>query len=170
MKWIFSTVLLVILLTNADGCKDDPTPKTELEKLPPATQEGKHTFGCLVNGKAWVTETSTDSWAFYQGGVLSIGSSLIAKDIDQGMGFVIIDLDLNESKYILNDSVYRYANFGDGSTKCTYSCHDGRGEISVTNLDKSKRIISGTFAFTVSNPDCDTVRITNGRFDLTYAN
>ncbi len=162
--------ILIFLLTSCDGCKDDPQPKAELEKLPLATQTGKHTFGCLLNEQAWVTKTTIDSWAFYQEGVLSIGSSLVTKDINQGMGFVIRDSNLSESKYILNDSIYRYGNFGDDNTKCTYSCYDGRGELTITKLDQAKRIISGTFYFTVSNANCDTIRVSDGRFDLTYAN
>lgn len=78
-------MLLIILLANADGCKDDPKPKTELEKLPPATQEGKHTFGCLVDGKAWVTRVSTDAVSFYQEGVLSITAAN-----DEGTEYIYI--------------------------------------------------------------------------------
>ena len=63
----------MLLLASCDGCKkDDPKPKTELEKLPPATQEGKDTFGCLVNGKAWVIESTTNTDAVYQIGILQI--------------------------------------------------------------------------------------------------
>ncbi|HYG02766.1 MAG TPA: hypothetical protein VD927_09985 [Chryseosolibacter sp.] len=72
--------ILLALLTACDGCKlDDPQPahKTELEKLPPATQEGKNTFGCLVNGKAWYTKSTVRADVVYQSGILSIGGSII---------------------------------------------------------------------------------------------
>jgi hypothetical protein len=49
--------LFIILTAVALSCcsKDEQpnTPKTELEKLPPATQTGANTAGCLVNGKAF---------------------------------------------------------------------------------------------------------------------
>ena len=50
---MFGCILTLALLQSCDDSV------TELEKLPPATQTGKNTFGCLVEGKAWVTKTST---------------------------------------------------------------------------------------------------------------
>ena len=44
-----ATLILVLWLPLAVGCK-----KNELNALPPETQVGANTFGCLVNGKAWV--------------------------------------------------------------------------------------------------------------------
>ena len=36
------------------GCqKKDPTPADPAAQLPPATQTGAKTFGCLVNGQPW---------------------------------------------------------------------------------------------------------------------
>ena len=49
-------LLLLLLVTFAISCcnkGDDDQPKTELEKLPPATQTGANTAGCLVNGVAF---------------------------------------------------------------------------------------------------------------------
>ena len=50
--------LFIILTVFALSCcsKDDQpnTPKTELEKLPPATHIGANTAGCLVNGVAFL--------------------------------------------------------------------------------------------------------------------
>ncbi|HEX8350349.1 MAG TPA: hypothetical protein VF598_10335 [Hymenobacter sp.] len=48
MKSVFCLTSMVLLLTAA-GCKKE---KTELERLPAATQEGKNTFGFLLDGKA----------------------------------------------------------------------------------------------------------------------
>ena len=50
-------LLLLVLATFAISCcnkGDDDQPKTELEKLPPATQTGANTAGCLVNGVAFL--------------------------------------------------------------------------------------------------------------------
>ena len=43
-------ILMILLwLPMLAACK-----KNELNALPPATQVGANTFGCLVDGKAWV--------------------------------------------------------------------------------------------------------------------
>ncbi len=36
--------------------KNGPDNGNEKEQLPPATQSGKGTFGCKVNGEVWVPE------------------------------------------------------------------------------------------------------------------
>lgn len=64
MKEMLSLFLCTVALTSLSDCDRDE-PKTELEKLPPITQEGKNTFGCLVNDIAWVTKTSIDAYAVY---------------------------------------------------------------------------------------------------------
>ena len=40
-----------------------------------------------------------------------------------------------------------------------------RGQLVVTRLDLRAGIISGTFAFTLSQPGCDPVQVTQGRVD-----
>jgi len=47
MKKILIFIFCIFLFIN---CK-----KNELDALPPATQNGANTFGCLVNGNAWVS-------------------------------------------------------------------------------------------------------------------
>src|SRR6185503_9360933 len=50
MTKIFPLLLLSVLLTG--NCKKDNI--DELSKLPPATQSGANTFGCLINGSAFI--------------------------------------------------------------------------------------------------------------------
>lgn len=75
------------MLSHVYWCKlqkNKPT-KTELEKLPPITQIGANTFGCLINGKAWIPENenlwlTTHPLRFYfenyRGGQFSIRAKL----------------------------------------------------------------------------------------------
>jgi hypothetical protein len=42
------------------------------------------------------------------------------------------------------------------------------GQLTITKLDPVKQIVSGTFYFNVLNITGDTVKITNGRFDMLY--
>jgi hypothetical protein len=49
-----STLLLLAALLGLSQCKKhDPDP---LDQLPPATQTGANTFGCLVNGQPWTPQ------------------------------------------------------------------------------------------------------------------
>jgi len=163
-------LLLITFLTACEGCKDDPAPKTELEKLPPATQEGKNTFGCLVNGKAWVTETSIDASAVYQLGILQIYATLNDKTSDDSMSFFAFG-DLSVEVLDLAQNPNAGVGFTYKQENCTYLENDTiKGILSITKLDETHLIISGTFEFTTVASGCDTLKVTDGRFDLTYAN
>src|SRR5690606_31645949 len=47
MKYLHIISVLILVLTISCSKDDD---QTALEKLPPATQTGAQTFGCLING------------------------------------------------------------------------------------------------------------------------
>jgi hypothetical protein len=40
-----------------------------------------------------------------------------------------------------------------------------KGTLTIIRLDLTKGIIAGTFEFTLAKPGCDTIRVTNGRFN-----
>lgn len=73
MKTLLNFLLLAILagFSSCGLFSDNDEPKTELEKLPPITQTGENTFGCLVNGEALVAPNTTQITAIYQGGGFS---------------------------------------------------------------------------------------------------
>ena len=45
-----NSLIFIFCLLLFNNCK-----KNEQDALPPATQNGANTFGCLVNGKPWVS-------------------------------------------------------------------------------------------------------------------
>ncbi|MEM1406713.1 MAG: hypothetical protein AAGG59_08065 [Bacteroidota bacterium] len=78
-----SLMAMAVLMTlfAAAGCSDDePGSQEPIDQLPPATREGRNTFGCLVNGEAWVTKTSIYATAVYQDQFLNIGAELEGGD------------------------------------------------------------------------------------------
>jgi len=176
MKYFPTLLLLTASLLLSQCKKDNADP---LDKLPPATQTGANTFGCLVNGQAWTpqgndgTANYTVSYdTFSDGGILQIvtykiyGSnptdfqtlSLWAKQIN-GVGTYSF---LNKRAAI--------ARYSDVKTSCFWRSADSTtvyqsGALTITRLDLTAGVISGTFAFTLYKPGCDSIRVTNGRFD-----
>lgn len=169
---VFIFLLLATFLTSCDGCDNDPPPKTEIEKLPPATQEGKNTFGCLVNGKAWVTKTSIDANAVYQ-----LGALLVTGQIQETTGLQNIQLNILENvianqQYDLTDDPKYHGKFAWSRDEgiCFYEGENTlSGQLTLTKFDQSNRIASGVFEFITVVSGCDTIRITDGRFDLIYS-
>ena len=53
--------------------------------------------------------------------------------------------------------------------KCEYdrdSTVYREGKLTITKFDLENQIISGTFEFTLTKPGCDTIKVTQGRFDM----
>jgi hypothetical protein len=178
MKLIRLLLVLIFPLFSM-GChwfeKDDPTP---LEQLPAATQTGANTFGCLLNGQAWtpkgriglVSNFFLDYDPTYRKGTLSVAGYRYLKndasDVqDIGLGS---DSITAPGTYPLEDSIHQTVIFLDRKTGCEYlqiGTPFRSGTLTITKLDMTKRIISGTFEFTIFKPGCDTIRATDGRFD-----
>jgi len=158
---------------------DDPKPKTELEKLPAITQEGKDTFGCLVNGKAWFTTSITNATSNYQLGSLQL-SAVIDKPSHQSISISLLEdigdpvLTIGEYDLAPSAEYNPWVGFFISLT-CYYGGSSATrddtidGKLTITRFDKTIYIISGLFEFTTVHNGCDTLKITNGRFDIRYA-
>lgn len=170
IKYLVPFVAGLLLMGISDCDRKEPQPKTELEKLPPPTQEGKYTFGCLVNGKAWVTENSLDVSATYQFDFLNIGASVNNDFFIQTILFHIVSSNLTEGKYYLNNNTTSLVEVLDGRTNCEYITDgiENIGELNVTKFDRNKLIISGTFKFMLEASGCTRLEVTEGRFDLKF--
>ena len=173
MSWLVLASLLLL-----EGCdlfkKSDPKPLTELEKLPPATQTGKNTIGCLINGKAFVPATTVDVIAIYQQGILDFRSLVF--NPDKTIKFVLLEQYfgvLGTNSYPLNIYPLSSASISIQLHDTTYCYGQMKdvfyGVFSINKLDRVNYIISGKFEFkTVANIGCDTLNITDGRFDVQY--
>ena len=175
---IFSISILPLLMLTMQQCENNtPTPKelTELEKLPPATQSGKRTFGCLVDGKAWVTKLSTHSQSDYQDGLLSVAAGVWNDDFFSDISFYVSDFNLSEKTYQFREKVNQpgnqYALYYDFREQCEFiTTTEYNGTVTITHLDNVNFIISGTFEFEAYSSDCtQVIKITDGRFDIHYA-
>jgi hypothetical protein len=171
MKQAFTLILLLFLATACK--KKDVAP---IDQLPPATQEGKGTLGFLVNGQAWTPKgnNGTPNLGFYYDPGYKAGEfNLSAYRIPakgQREHFVISTDSLNFKRtFSLNDPSVGSARFT--NDVCSYNRDEEvfrEGRLTVTKLDLQKHIVSGTFEFTLFRPSCDTVKVTDGRFDLKF--
>jgi hypothetical protein len=174
--------LLVALLGLSQCQKHNPAP---VDPLPPATQTGAGTFGCLLNGQPWkpsgnngypnlyVTYDPT-----YHGGNLVVNAyrntngTTIKQYISVG-GDLISQVGsyslTTHSRFSTQWSRTPYFLDGNKASPCNeYLSSPGTiatGQLVITRLDKAQGIVSGTFQFTLSQPGCDTIKVTQGRFD-----
>jgi hypothetical protein len=160
-----------------------PTPTDPLASLPAETQTGAGTLGCLVNGKAYATISSIKCRGDWQGiktifisadasengqfnGELFTAGMLLYGTLQNGQTF-----DLIRFNQPVNQIANQYAaNAVAGSKPCVYQGnYIKRGQVTLTKFDGVARIASGRFAFTLYEPGgCDTLKVTNGRFDVKF--
>jgi hypothetical protein len=175
MKTTLLIALLPLLL--AASCKKDKL-ADELSKLPPATQTGANTFGCLVNGKAWVPQGgcflcpsvlkfyySTDNGGTFDVQAVRESGLSIEKLL---FGFYPCSTTSKKEFSSLNSSVVISYLRSTNICPDIYS-RDSQvvinGNVEITAFDLTKGIISGRFEFTLSKQSCEKINITNGRFD-----
>ncbi|MDB5233365.1 MAG: hypothetical protein JWR44_358 [Hymenobacter sp.] len=173
-----SRLLVALSLASLLGltqCRSaDPDP---VDQLPPATQTGANTFGCLLNGQPW-TPRGNDGFAnysvvydpTYRQGTLNIAAYRLSGNgaDQQTIGFYSDSLK-RVGVYGIKPPSRNGASVLDRLTACAYHSIDAgtysRGQFTITKLDLQAGIVSGTFWFTLYKPGCDSIRVTEGRFD-----
>jgi len=156
---------LLFFALSVFRCEDEK-PKTELEKLPPATQEGKGTFGCLVNGKAWVTQNRLSAQRDQADSLLFITAGITKAGQNQQIRFDIVDADRTPKEYTLSDSPRRFAVFLSRPSSCRYKTISGKLIITGRGI-VAKPYLSGRFEFFAYSSECrDSLKVTDGRFDI----
>lgn len=148
---------------------EDDKPQNPIDQLPPATQTGANTFGCLINGEPFVVSNTSNQTAIYQGGVLQIGGGIDNSIMDKRISINIsapINLNTPYDLTLFPNNLAIFVNNGEG---CYYDYdHTTSGTLTITKFDQTNFIISGTFNFSTQTNECENINITNGRFDLQY--
>jgi hypothetical protein len=170
--------IMIIALIFGSCNNDDDKPKKPIDQLPPVTQTGAQTFGCLIDGKAFVPPKfgSNAPSAFYQmiNGTFTLGISAGTGGGTEFQNVIFGGVDvaaLNEDSYLLksqqsgNFFALYTLNF---TTKSTTD--EIPGTLKITRFDNTNFIISGTFEFSVIDNNGKQINITDGRFDLNFTN
>lgn len=167
----FAFLLLPLALALAQCHHNDPAPA---DQLPPATQTGAGTFGCLVNGRVYTPQGNVGKTNFavlYEPGPNGDNLNIITYRIDGGYqginlycGLIttqkrvfVIGLPMGEGQASYFGPTGDYID----SSSLIYR----RGQIAITRLDEQAGILAGTFEFTSVNTKGDTLKVTQGRFD-----
>ena len=164
-------LLLAFIMLAANCCEKDDDPE-----LPPITQTGEDTFGCLVDGEVWLPKgqliytprTRVYLERYFDIKIWHIGAS---RKISSGFAFRIPEDNLHEG--IVNIIVAKSKDLGiyfDLDKKYpneNFSWNkDLQGELIISRLDTINRIVAGTFWFDLMSEKGTKIDIRDGRFDL----
>lgn len=185
MKHTITYSVLILICLCTISCKkthNNATDPNNIPGLPPATQIGANTFGCLVNGVPWVPagsngtpNLSIDYDPGFNNGIFTISAMrVISPSQTTSIGIGIRDsLNFFSSPKLLSlSSNSLFGVYYNDFVNCTYGYFDTaiirEGQILIAVLNRTSRIIAGTFEAMLIKPSCDTIRITNGRFDFKF--
>lgn len=160
--------------------------------LPPITQTGENTFGCLIDGQLLIPRDGEGSFNAHDAGMIFWGGNGY-NEIDvhdfasERTGSIVLHImyldSLGIGEYIVNESNC-YRGFNSPMTTnifCRvwdpedniykyYCSFENSGIITITRYDRENRIVSGTFSGkAVGDKDVsNTIEITKGRFDIKW--
>ena len=162
MKPLPITLLAVALA--ASSCK-----KEEADALPKATQTGQHTFGCLVDGKAFgplPPQGINSSKGEPLEGYVYRTDLLISARGNGKVDFALRNAFRPGTYAIKETQSAMYGRYGFGSDDyLTDNAHTGT--VTLTRIDTVAKIAAGTFQFTALDYRTgQTVTVTEGRFDV----
>ena len=161
-----------------------PKPVDPVKLLPPETQTGANTFGCLLNGQ--VFKPKGDPFA---GPVIKAQYQLVNGKQGFGISASRRNGDVREGIGVAGDSVklfegvFELAQVDAGRFVAGYTYRDlntisgiqygttatNRGQLTITKFDTVNQIISGRFWFdAIDTTTGKIVQIREGRFDLPY--
>ena len=183
-------VLATCFTLSGMQCEKDPN-LPEIDKLPPATQIGADTFGCLVDGKALLPRKK--GW-FPNGPVILAQYQYLTLNGKTGNYFMITAddqktyaneirgvslsaqcVDLETKTYELDEynTLFKLAGKYDILDESLYFNRFytnliNKGELTITKFDDVNQIMSGTFWFDAVNDKGEKVEVREGRFDVHF--
>jgi hypothetical protein len=179
MKKIALLLFINLVICGCD--KDNDQQTNPIDQLPPATQIGANTFGCLLDGVVFKPGTTNNSYqCFYQlvdgeyyfsvnanyqkAGILkSIGIATEKRTISQGQTLNLIERTFGNAY-----ATYYIANSNTGIDELQYTSTINTGELKITKLDFTNNIVSGTFWYDIKDNQNIVHQIREGRFDMQF--
>ncbi|MGQ0738421.1 MAG: hypothetical protein ACT4OJ_05115 [Bacteroidota bacterium] len=175
--------LMALIFFNFGQCKK------KKDELPPETQTGANTFGCLVNGQVFLP-----GGAQLSGGSLQCNYQYLGSRANGGHYFVLSGRNQTSGNPLRSVSLYtdslqlaenikltlknrikgnasgRYFGPQTDINIATYVTNENLyiGELWIKKLDTLNQIVSGTFWFDAVNSNNKKVEIRQGRFDVRY--
>lgn len=169
MKSLLKCLPLLILLALFSCKKENPNP----EKLPPATQQGKNTFGCYINGEVWVPYAPTlfdRKITPVFGDWIRVETQRFENSDGSDKQEIVISFKpeaSNEEKTYFFENGNASALFFSKTPDCDYFIENNlEGSITITKYDLQEKVLAGTFEFTLDKENCTTLHFTDGRFDI----
>lgn len=174
--------VLLLLAVFVLGCakkRRNAVPATT-GPLPAATQKGANVLACYLDTTPYIIqddgnpldfEAGADSYTFFISGCpppfITYWQALHFLELEVYYG------DKVGVPYAANDTFHVKVEY-EVDSACYYIGYDDidvlacGGSVTLTKFDQANRIVSGVFDAKFAIPGCDTVTMSDGRFDFSY--
>lgn len=179
-------LLLIITAALCQGCKKDDNLPWPLSELPPATQTGENTFGCLINGEPFVpgiyvwdplshkllSSYDESNYGLQDNNRFYVQAVYRADSCFTSISFGLMPIT-SIGTYLSNQLDYYgvHSYIFTNESKGDYSLDTSTPHyITLVKLDTIKNIASGIFEMDLRNINdtSDVLQIRKGRFDVRY--
>jgi hypothetical protein len=176
-KFIF---IFLAAISLSSSCRNEPQIiEPTVPTLPPITQTGENTFGCLVDGEVWLPKGGGILFAYdvtYSNGYFQVYVNQSSDVGFQTVQMSLFPVNRDTVVEIQNSSLpndLKFFRFGDATVSPAgyYDAIGGQytGVLNISKLDSINHILSGTFWFdAIDTTTNKTVQIREGRFDVRY--
>ncbi len=172
-----SLILVTAFAISGSSCKKnaDPLPDNPYG-LPNATQTGANIFACRINGQNQIAKNSIytiNAWMSANNDTLNVGGQF-GKSYYQFLNFGSILKDRRANlDYSLEKSSETTFFYNADSTCLNFpspviNIYKAIGSFRYSKIDATNKIVSGTFNCVFVVPGCDSIKVTDGRFDIKY--
>ena len=173
------TILLVAVVFTLFSCKKDPVN----EALPAATQTGAGIFACKVNGQSFIDKSGGYFNCFYQlvsgeyyFGIGARDNDFKNTNLPWAIHLTTYDRTIAEGETLQLSERNLGNAFGSGyislsptGSDFSFTNSQYTGELTITKLDFTHKIVSGTFWFDIQHPVTgERIEIREGRFDTIF--
>ena len=187
-----SCYILLLAFTSCSSCKKNEPPKPE-DTLPPATQTGAGTFGCLIDGipyapigsqgiGGWIpparggyttqlSQSPTRNNVKFSGNNEGARFQIYVRSVSKP-GTYPLNFDTNPGYLYPENYAVFYKNvqidrYGTTRLDTYVTTSQVTGSVTFTRADTVNNIVSGTFEFKAKNlVDGKIISVSGGRFDL----
>ena len=174
-------LLGISLILLCSSCKKNK-PVNPIDQLPPETQTGANTFGCLIDGQLFLPKGDPLSgpikkaqYQFVNGKQgFGISAKNSSSNLVKGVGIQGDSILIKIGIYNLTDFNIKgvlsgsYAEFQSGNINDFYTNTINRGQLVIKFFDTVNQVVSGTYWFDAKNRNGQIIQIREGRFDLPY--
>lgn len=171
-------VFLILIIVLLVACEKDNTPLPI--ELPPITEEGNNTFGCLIENEIYVPEIRRTSWSIpgpqsepiefsfpeYPDYFFRVSTIRL---VDENEDLMDAELEFMVDSCILKSGTYSFSHISAIYENEAYSGYSiDNDSLIITKIDTINNIISGQFSAILTDVSTYSkfIKITKGRFDL----